>query len=72
MNLHTHKATTMNFKSTIRTFTARSLAPVMRVTGFRFSKDYRNEVSRFHACVYAVVDVVGANMTAEGNQWRWS
>ncbi len=49
---------------TIRKITAYIAAPAMILTGFRFSKDYRHGVSRFHRFVYATVDTVGANHIA--------
>ena len=45
----------------IRTITAYAISPVLRLTGFRFSKDYRWGVTRFHRAVYAMVDTVTAN-----------
>lgn len=41
-------------------------APIMRATGFRFSKDYRHGATRFHRVVYACINVVRANLKAEG------
>lgn len=52
--------------NSIRRTNASILAPVMRVTGFRFHSDYRHEVTTFHAIVYALVDTVGANIKADG------
>lgn len=49
---------------TIRKINARLVAPALMLTGFRFSKDYRWGVSRFHRAVYACVDTVGANWMA--------
>jgi hypothetical protein len=49
---------------TIRTINAWLIAPTLIVTGFRFSKDYRHGVSRFHRAVYAAIDTVGANHLA--------
>jgi hypothetical protein len=48
----------------MREFNAMLIAPVMRLTGFRFSKDYRWGVSRFHRAVYACVNTVSANYRA--------
>lgn len=48
----------------MRTFTAYLIAPALKVTGFRFSKDYRWGVSRFHRAVYACVNTVTANHIA--------
>ena len=47
-----------------REINAAILAPVMRLTGFRFSKDYRWGVSRWHRIVYAIVSTVSANYRA--------
>jgi hypothetical protein len=49
---------------TIRTINAYLIAPALMLTGFRFSKEYRHGVSRFHRAVYAAVDTVGANHIA--------
>tara|TARA_Y100000816_G_C25944753_1_gene492789 strand:- start:633 stop:836 length:204 start_codon:yes stop_codon:yes gene_type:complete len=49
---------------TMRKLNAAILAPVMKLTGFRFSKDYRHGSTLFHKAVYACVDTVGANMKA--------
>jgi hypothetical protein len=49
---------------TIRQINGYLIAPVLMLTGFRFSKDYRWGVSRFHRAVYACVDTVGANWRA--------
>ena len=51
-------------KNTIRTASAIILTPVMKLTGFRFSKSYRREDTRFHSFIYALVDTVGANIYA--------
>jgi formylmethanofuran dehydrogenase subunit B len=48
----------------MRTITAVILAPIMKLTGFRFSKDYRRGTSRYHRTVYTLVDTVGANLRA--------
>lgn len=49
----------------LRKFNAWWLAPVMRITGFRFSKDYRWEMTLYHTVVYHLVDTVGANVRAD-------
>jgi hypothetical protein len=41
---------------TVREITAYLIAPALMVTGFRFSKDYRHGVSRFHRAVYVCVN----------------
>ena len=48
----------------IRTITARAIAPLMAVTGFRFGKKYRRGATAWHRAVYALVDTVGANNAA--------
>ena len=47
-----------------RNLTAQILAPIMKATGFRFSKDYRWGVTRFHRAVFAMVNTVQANALA--------
>lgn len=51
--------------SNYRTLTAYIAAPILAVTGFRFSKDYRWGASKFHRAVYAVVSTVQANILAD-------
>lgn len=48
----------------MRTFTARLITPALKLTGFRFSKDYRYGTTRGHRIVYRLVDVVAANLAA--------
>jgi hypothetical protein len=48
----------------MRTVTAALMVPVLKITGFRFSKDYRWGVTRLHRFVYRSVDVVQANLWA--------
>ena len=48
----------------MRVFIGKIIAPVMKVTGFRFSKDYRWGTTLFHRVVYKLVDTIGANMAA--------
>lgn len=48
----------------MRQFLTDLIVPALRVTGFRFSKHYRWESTRFHAAVYARVDTVQANIRA--------
>ena len=55
---------TANMKNLIRTISAIILTPVMKLTGFRFSRSYRRGDTRFHSFIYAVVDTVGANIRA--------
>ena len=51
-------------KNLIRTTSAIILTPVMKLTGFRFSRAYRRGDTRFHSFIYALVDTVGANTYA--------
>ena len=51
-------------KNLIRTTSAIILTPVMKLTGFRFSKSYRREDTRYHQIVFACIDTVGANTYA--------
>lgn len=48
----------------MRKLTAHLCIPVMRLTGFRFGKDYRWGTTLRHRVVYACVDVVFANQGA--------
>lgn len=48
----------------LRVTTALLLAPLMALTGFRFSKRYRYGVSRYHRLVYALVSTPTANAAA--------
>lgn len=48
----------------MRTIIAYLLVPVLKLTGFRFSKDYRCGTTLYHRMVYALVDVVTANIKA--------
>ena len=52
-------------KNYIRTLSANILTPVMKLTGFRFSRAYRRGDTRYHQIIFACVDTVGANMAAE-------
>lgn len=49
----------------IRKTTASMVSPIMAITGFRFSRAYRHEATRFHSIVYRFVDTVAANYTAD-------
>ena len=56
----------------IRTAAALTISPALALTGFRFSKDYRWGVSRFHRVVYAAISTVAANYYADrltGRVW---
>lgn len=48
----------------IRTITAAAMVPAMKVTGFRFSKEYRWAETGWRRAVYLCVDTVGANIKA--------
>ena len=48
----------------IRRAAGRALAPILRFTGYRFSKDFRHGATLAHRVVYALVDTVGANHAA--------
>jgi hypothetical protein len=50
----------------MRAAVATLVAPVLKLTGFRFSKDYRWGVSRYHRAIYAVCDTLRANLIADG------
>ena len=53
----------MQIKSaTTRTIGMRIAVPFMKLTGFRFSKEYRWAESGFKAWIYAHVDTVAANI----------
>lgn len=45
-------------------FSVLIISPVLYVTGFRFSKDYRHEATKFHALVYKFVNTTAANRVA--------
>ncbi len=49
----------------MRTALAHLLTPIMKATGFRFSKDYRHGTTTYHATVYALCDTVSANHFAD-------
>jgi len=44
------------------------VAPVLAWTDFRFSKDYRHGITRYHRAVYAVIGTVAANGFADALQ----
>lgn len=48
----------------MRTITAAILVPVLKLTGFRFSKDYRWGTTIRHRVVSALVNTVRANQLA--------
>ncbi len=49
-----------------RKVTAYIASPIMRITGFRFSKDYRHGKTFFHRIVYAIISTPIANSLADG------
>jgi hypothetical protein len=51
----------------MRDLAAALIAPTLKATGFRFSKDYRWGTTWYHRAVYRLVNVVLANLKAEGN-----
>ena len=50
--------------SIMRTFLAALLVPVMKLTGFRFSKEYRPAISGWKLFVFIHVNTVKANLWA--------
>ena len=50
----------------MRDLTAALIAPLLRLTGYRFSKSYRHGTSAYHRAVYACVNTVRANLRADG------
>lgn len=49
----------------MRTLIARCIAPVMRATGYRFDKSFRQGRTVAHRIIYRCVDVVAANVAAD-------
>ena len=47
-----------------RMLTAALIVPVLKITGYRFSKNFRHGVTYGHRAVYAMVDTVHANLWA--------
>ena len=41
------------------------ISPILFLTGFRFSKAYRNGATAYHRAVYAMVSTVAANIAAD-------
>jgi len=41
------------------------ISPILALTGFRFSKAYRNGATAYHRAVYALVSTVEANIAAD-------
>ena len=48
----------------MRNLIGKFIGLVLRKSHFRFSKDYRWGTTAYHRAVYAMVDTVGANITA--------
>jgi len=48
----------------MRTLTATLAAPVLKLTGYRFSKEYRWGTTLRHRAVAALIDTVAANRIA--------
>jgi hypothetical protein len=48
----------------MRDILATILAPIMKLTGFRFSKEYRWGTTRAKAFIYAHVNTIKANIEA--------
>lgn len=57
-----------NTMDRIRKINAALLAPILRLTGFRFSKEYRWGTTRTQRIVYQLVETVEANLRADGNR----
>lgn len=51
----------------MRDLNGKLIAPVLRLTGFRFSKDYRWGTTVGHRVVYALVNTIRANLIADGD-----
>lgn len=49
----------------MRNATTYIIAPALKLTGFRFSKEYRWGVTRKHRIVYALVNTIAANRLAD-------
>ncbi len=51
---------------TVRNITASMLVPAMKLTGFRFSKEYRWGTTVTKRFVYRFVNTIQANLKADG------
>ena len=49
----------------MQSINAKLIAPLLAITGFRFSKDYRQGKTKFHALVYRIVSTPEANACAD-------
>ena len=54
---------------TLRERTPFLVAPILRITGFRFSKHYRWGSTRFHRIVYAICPTTMCNLVADGCEY---
>jgi len=54
----------------IRTINARLVTPILKLTGFRFSKDYRHCSTIRHRLVCMMVDTVKANRLSTRDELR--
>lgn len=48
-----------------RVFAARTIAPVLALTGYRFSQDYRQGKTLWHRAVYSICLTFTANIKAD-------
>ena len=64
LRLGMSNATTNKGVQTMRKLTALILVPFMKVTGFRFSKEYRHAIDGWKLFVFIHVDTVQANLWA--------
>jgi len=49
----------------MQSINAKLIAPLLAITGFRFSRDYRHGKTKFHALVYRIVSTPEANAYAD-------
>lgn len=49
----------------MRSFNAKLLAPILKLTGFRFSKAFRYGITTAHKLAFAAIDTVYANHLAD-------
>ncbi len=54
----------------LRNLNAAVIGWCLRQVPFRFSKDYRWELTHWHAWVYALVNTIAANAVADGRDFR--
>jgi hypothetical protein len=48
----------------MRNLLALAISPVLALTGYRFSKDYRWGTTHYHRIVYAIINTPRANIAA--------